>query len=72
VSIELAEEEGDLVLQIEDDGRGFRLDDPGAARGFGLQGMRERADLVEAALEVTSAPGEGTRVRLRVPSGGDR
>jgi signal transduction histidine kinase len=72
VSIVLAGEDGDLVLRIEDDGSGFVLDDPAATRGCGLQGMRERADLVEATLELTSVPGEGTHVCLRVPSARER
>jgi two-component system, NarL family, sensor histidine kinase UhpB len=56
----------ELVLEVEDDGRGF---DPAQERdGSGILGMRERALLVRAGLEIDSAPGEGTSVRLRVPT----
>ena len=51
---------------MRDDGRGF---DPDAATGgFGLLGMRERVGLVQGKVEVTSAPGDGTTVRARIPA----
>ncbi|MEU6389545.1 sensor histidine kinase [Streptomyces sp. NPDC046939] len=55
---------GDAVeLAVVDDGRGT-----GAAReGAGMRGMRERALLIGAALDVTSQPQGGTTVRLTVP-----
>jgi signal transduction histidine kinase len=55
-----------VTLRIADDGRGF---DPAAPRPghFGLRAMRERAESVGASLEVTSAAGQGTRIRVRVP-----
>lgn len=60
---------GELVLTIEDDGRGF---DTGVARsvGHGQRTMRERAELVGAEFSVVSRPGEGTTVVVRVPVNG--
>lgn len=55
------------TLVVEDDGRGFIPSETGSLAGFGLLGMRERAELVDGDFEVTSAPGEGTRIRVRVP-----
>jgi two-component system, NarL family, sensor histidine kinase UhpB len=52
----------ELELRISDDGAGFAADAVG--EGLGLAGMRERALLVGGRLEVESAPGKGTRVRL--------
>jgi PAS domain S-box-containing protein len=53
-----------VSLVIEDDGIGF---DPGrAGQGFGLIGMRERAALVGATLEIESAAGSGTTILLRM------
>ncbi len=57
------------ILEVRDDGRGF---DTGAVaargrRNFGLQFMRERAELVGASLEVMSRPDAGTVVRLAIP-----
>ncbi len=56
---------GRLRLTVTDDGCGF---DPGAiseTQGLGIAGMRERAALVDAVLEVRAMPGEGTQVCLR-------
>jgi two-component system sensor histidine kinase UhpB len=62
----LTSTDGEVVLAIEDDGRGF---DPGSAsEGSGIRGMRERALLVRGHLDVGAAPGRGTAVRLRVPT----
>jgi len=56
-------------LAIADNGRGFdvmRLAS-GASRNFGLQFMRERAELMGATLQIESRQGEGTRILLRLP-----
>lgn len=58
-----------LTLEIEDDGRGFAAE-PGAPTGWprlGLQTMRERAQALGGEFELTSEPGRGTRVWVRVP-----
>ena len=56
-------------LEIRDDGRGFDVADVAARgrRNFGLQFMRERAELIGARFEVTSRPGGGTVVWLAIP-----
>jgi signal transduction histidine kinase len=67
VEIELARVDGKLAMSIADDGKGF---DPGAitdAHAIGLIGMRERARLIGATVEVHSAPGSGTTIRLELP-----
>ena len=60
------------VLEIRDDGRGFDVGAVAARgrRNFGLQFMRERADLVGARFEVRSRPNGGTVVWLAIPTGG--
>lgn len=58
-------ENRDLVLDLADDGRGMRL--PATSTSFGLLGMRERARAIGGELVVDSSPGQGTRVRLRLP-----
>ena len=55
-----------LTLEIADDGDGLPVEHLERERGFGLQGMRERAALVGAELAVESAPDRGTAVRLQV------
>jgi len=55
-----------MVLEVTDDGSGF---DPSAVggTGLGLESMRQRAAAVSGTVRVTSAPGQGTRIRLEVP-----
>jgi two-component system sensor histidine kinase UhpB len=66
VRFSLAAGHGEVLLAIEDDGRGF--DPLSESQGTGIRGMRERALLVRGGLEIESAPGRGTAVRLRVPA----
>jgi signal transduction histidine kinase/ligand-binding sensor domain-containing protein len=59
-----------IALEVRDDGSGFTVgEQPESAQGhYGLTGMRERAATIGGTLEVTSAPGEGTAVRLQAPA----
>ena len=61
--------DGDWVLEVRDDGRGFDVGSMAARgrRNFGLQFMRERAELIGARFEVGSRPNGGTVVRLAIP-----
>jgi two-component system nitrate/nitrite sensor histidine kinase NarX len=57
----------DFLVEIRDDGRGFHPDElPGVSK-YGLQGMRERSDLIGADFQIISAPQEGTIIKVRVP-----
>ena len=58
-------EDGDLVAEVSDDGRGLG---PDAPPGVGFRSMRERTAAIGGELEVESIPGKGTRVRFRVPT----
>jgi two-component system, NarL family, sensor histidine kinase DevS len=66
VVVEVTEEVGALRVHVSDDGKGF---DPEArTSGFGLIGMRERAELAGGSLELQSAPGEGTTIVAMIPA----
>ena len=54
-----------VVLEVDDDGRGF---DPATARpgGQGLGNLRARAQAIGGRVELDSRPGEGTRVRVQL------
>jgi signal transduction histidine kinase len=65
LAVSLKQSDGDLVLRISDDGTGFATEAGASQNGFGLQGMRERADLIGGTLEIDSREGEGTTVLLR-------
>ena len=60
-------EDGMLVLDVNDDGRG--IGDMGTAegRGVGLVGMRERAALCGGRVDIDTGPGRGARVTVRIP-----
>lgn len=66
VDIRARRENGSLVVQIRDNGRGFAVggDSHRRRRHYGLAMMRERAGEIGAELEIHSAPGDGTTVRV--------
>lgn len=64
--------EADLfIVQVQDDGVGFDLDDVSSSyseRGsLGLVNMRERAERINGSLRIESAPGRGTTVTMIIP-----
>lgn len=58
-----------ISLSVRDDGTGFALPEDWHALAeedhYGLLGMRERAEAIDATLDIESAPGDGTHIRLR-------
>lgn len=71
VRVSAATEGGSLRIRVNDNGRGFAAEQP--TGGFGLHSMRERAELIGAALRIESAARDGTRVSLDLPlAGGGR
>jgi two-component system sensor histidine kinase DegS len=73
VTVASAIDGDDWVLTVRDDGRGFDVGAVAARgrRNFGLQFMRERAELIGARFEVHSRPDGGTLVRLAIPVGAE-
>jgi signal transduction histidine kinase len=70
VQVRLAEADGRLVVEVADDGGGFEPDDPELrSRRLGLTSMEERARRLGGRLEIRSAPGAGTTVRLELAGG---
>jgi PAS domain S-box-containing protein len=65
--IKLGAENGEIWLEVEDDGRGIEPADIAKTRSLGLKGMRERMQYLGGSIEVARAPRGGTRVRVRVP-----
>jgi signal transduction histidine kinase len=63
--VEIIENENTVELSIRDNGRGFDPESP--SRGFGLLGMRERAELLGGWLEIDSTPGQGSVIRASLP-----
>ncbi|CAN5604755.1 sensor histidine kinase [soil metagenome] len=63
----------DWTLEVRDDGRGFDIGAVAARgrRNFGLQFMRERAELIGSRFDVRSRPDGGTVIRLTIPTGAE-
>ncbi|MFG6103669.1 sensor histidine kinase [Leptolyngbyaceae cyanobacterium CCMR0082] len=66
VEFTLITDESGTRLLLRDNGRGFDLSQ--TSTGFGLQGMRERAQAMGGRLTFNSRPGEGCEIRLVIPS----
>lgn len=74
ISVIVGMRDGRLSVVVEDDGRGFDVGSVDRAElelagGFGLRGMRERAELIGGVLAIESTKGVGTTIRLEVPVG---
>jgi signal transduction histidine kinase len=65
VEIELGFEDGRVSLRVEDNGCG--RSDSEESDGFGTTSMRQRAARIDACFDMSSKPGEGTRVELTAP-----
>lgn len=59
-----------LNVSVQDNGHGFDLEEHGSVQGnhFGLQMMRERAEVVGGSVQMDSQKGQGTTVRIVVPA----
>ena len=71
VAVRLAEADGELVLVVEDDGRGFppdRLSERLADGHVGLASQRVRVEAAGGTMDIASRPREGTRVEIRLPA----
>jgi PAS domain S-box-containing protein len=67
VDVRLAREDGDLSLEVRDNGRGIPEEKLSNSASLGILGMRERAVLLGGELTISGAPGKGTTLRVRIP-----
>jgi two-component sensor histidine kinase len=65
IDVSLRYHSSGVELTVSDDGSGFQLTD--GVEGFGIRGMRKRANSIGARLRVRTVPGEGTEVRVEAP-----
>jgi signal transduction histidine kinase len=74
VAVTLSYLEGEVMLDVRDNGRGFAVDalsrraEAADGSGFGLRSVRQRLKRVGGTLEIESAPGEGTALNASVPA----
>ena len=73
VAIKLIREEGTVTVIVVDDGKGFDIELAAEVAGHydsvGLSGMQERVALLNGRMDIQSAPGTGTSVKVEVPVG---
>jgi PAS domain S-box-containing protein len=67
VTVRLTRSDGDLGLEIRDDGVGFDVEAARLAAGLGLISMRERIHLISGEFQILSSPGQGTTITARAP-----
>lgn len=67
VAIVLGHEDGQIMLTVRDNGRGFDVRQAGRKNRFGLRGVQERAELLGGTITIDSTRKVGTTVTVRVP-----
>lgn len=71
IQVKLVASGSNIVLQIEDDGKGFDLEEVReralTEKRFGLLGMQERVRLLAGSFKISSRPAEGTRLFVEIP-----
>ncbi len=67
VDVRLWKEEAQIVLQIQDNGKGFDSEEAKSRKSLGLIGMQERTILLNGTFQIEGSPGKGTTVTVRVP-----
>jgi signal transduction histidine kinase len=69
VRVVLSRENGRVILEVADDGPGFRL--AASERSHGLMNMSDRIAAIGGHIDVETLPGVGTLVRATIPTGDD-
>ncbi|NJD04679.1 MAG: GAF domain-containing sensor histidine kinase [Ruminiclostridium sp.] len=73
IGIELAITNARITLDIADDGKGFVVEELQTRKfdrlkgGFGIEGIRERVELIRGGMTIQSAPGQGTALHIDIP-----
>jgi PAS domain S-box-containing protein len=67
VESELVLQDDNLTMSIYDDGKGFDTSVLGSTKTLGIMGMKERTMMIDGEYTITSAPGKGTKVIVKVP-----
>jgi len=67
VEVTVIEEDGQLLLEVADNGRGISEAELADKVSLGLLGMRERAAMLGGEVRITGTTGRGTTVQVRIP-----
>lgn len=67
LSVSFVQNNGDLILAIADNGKGFDKQVISERRTLGILGMNERSMMIGGSYEIISEPGQGTKVSIKIP-----
>jgi signal transduction histidine kinase len=67
VEVRLEEQNGSIVLEVADNGRGITQSEISDPKSFGLIGMRERVYFLDGEVTIVGSPGKGTRIKVTLP-----
>ncbi len=68
VDVRLTQENGNLILEVRDNGKGIREEELSGGKSLGVLGMRERASLLGGEITISGIPGKGSTVSVRIPA----
>jgi two-component system, NarL family, sensor histidine kinase UhpB len=68
VEVRIERDQDDIRVTVRDNGRGFAAEAQPKEGSFGLMGLRERAYFLGGKVDIESKPGQGTIVRVLIPS----
>jgi PAS domain S-box-containing protein len=57
----------DLIMDVEDNGKGISIEELNSSMSLGIIGMRERVNILRGEFEVSGDPGKGTKVHVKIP-----
>ena len=63
----LSEENNNIILEVNDNGKGFVQNGLSGKKTLGLEGMHERALMIDGAFRINSVPGKGTNIHISIP-----
>ena len=69
VRVALKKQDGNLLLEVNDNGRGITVDQINSGESLGLIGMKERCLSCDGELKISGVPGKGTTVTVSIPVG---
>jgi two-component system NarL family sensor kinase len=67
VKITLLAQDRSILLELADNGKGFVMDSAEPNKGSGINGIRDRVILLGGEFNISSAPGEGTKLQVKLP-----
>jgi signal transduction histidine kinase len=66
IFVQLTITDGNVLLTVEDNGKGFDQDAAGVSPGIGLNNIRARVNYFSGKMELVSGPGEGTAINIEL------